>query len=991
MNQLVIFTAVPSVAVLCLCLLALFSGRRHSSGLFFVFLCLNTLILSLLYVYLADLDFEYDNPYIFAGLAAGWALFPAVLLNFSIRTAFDNKTSAGIISRIIYLPAVFFVYRGLEYREPSHVIYDHLLGWTAGPQLNEIWFWAYSGYFALYCATAALLLFLFVKKASSGYWRASSVVMAAGVLPVIGYVIAADLLFFDLLDNYTAMTAMLALFAWLVSVWFVVLRSPKEEASSVFSLEHLLEGVLGNMSDLLLVVDNDGRIVRANKSLLDMLGYEDSDMAGREVGDFVVEGGLLLRTLADVRHGFSRGCDLNMHFRHTDGQGIPVKMSSSLFYDGAGKSCGILMFGKPDLLVTPGKEINIGDPGPVAHAPEEAEICGPDMKAAVSEEIKLEEIKAEETKAEETKAEEIKPEEIKPEEIKPEEIKPEEIKPEEIKPEEIKPEEGGDGFRNLVDHALVGIFITINGRMIYANKKMAEIFGYAQDEISSSIHILELVDEVDRKGVADRIDKVIRTGRKSPYFTFRGRQKGGDIIDIEAQGLMGEFNGEQVFIGSLYEITERKMLEEAMRHEALHDPLTSLPNRILFCDRLNMAISKAEREKARVAVMFLDLDRFKNVNDTFGHNVGDMLLQSAAGVLNGCLRDSDSVARLGGDEFTALLSPVHNEEDIVKVARKILSSVNQRWIIAGHKLNITTSVGISVYPDDGMDAETLIRKADTAMYSAKAHGGNNIRLYSPFMDSGSAEQLRLESDLCVALDKNEFFLHYQPLFGLNSKKVEGAEVFVRWNHPELGVLLSEGFIPVAEKTGMIIAIGEWALNMSCRQVKKWHDRGYSSLDLAIHVSGVQLKEADFVDMVERTIEKTSFNPKRLKLEITENVALQNLDAITPKLVRLSTLGVQFAIDDFGMGYSSLHYLKRLPIKTVKIDKVFTRNLTKSDEDASIITAVIAMAKSLDLDTIAEGVETREQAALLRKCRCDSMQGQMYSRPLSPEAFEMFIG
>jgi diguanylate cyclase (GGDEF)-like protein len=432
------------------------------------------------------------------------------------------------------------------------------------------------------------------------------------------------------------------------------------------------------------------------------------------------------------------------------------------------------------------------------------------------------------------------------------------------------------------------------------------------------------------------------------------------------------------------------MMEEAMRHAALHDPLTSLPNRVLFSDRVDMAISKAGREKAMAAVMFLDLDRFKNVNDAFGHNVGDMLLQSAAGVLRGCLRDSDSVARLGGDEFTILLSSINHQEDAIKVARKILSAVNQKWNLAGHNLHLTTSVGISLYPDDGVDSETLIRKADTAMYSAKAHGGNTMRLYAPFMDAGNAEQMRIENDLRMALDKEELFILYQPQFDMLTRRISGVEALLRWNHPKLGIILPDDFIPIAEKTGLIVRIGEWVLKTSCVQAGKWHDKGYSLLHLAVNVSGIQLKENDFADMVEGVLKQTSFESSRLKLEITESVALQNLEAIVPKLTRLTDLGVQFAIDDFGMGYSSLNYLKRLPIQTIKIDRSFMRDLAKGEEDASIVTAIIAMAKSLKLDTVAEGVETSEQMVFLNKCHCDKMQGFLYSQPLYPGAFESLL-
>jgi len=428
-------------------------------------------------------------------------------------------------------------------------------------------------------------------------------------------------------------------------------------------------------------------------------------------------------------------------------------------------------------------------------------------------------------------------------------------------------------------------------------------------------------------------------------------------------------------------------MEEAMRHEAYHDSLTSLPNRILFNDRLVTAIAKANRDKIMIAVMFLDLDRFKNVNDTLGHTVGDMLLQSIAGLLRDCLRESDTVSRLGGDEYTILLSHINEEADALNVAQKILSAVNQKWVLDGHRLHLTTSIGISFYPNDGNDAETLIRKADTAMYHVKAMGGNAFRVYDLSLDEGSTEQERLESDLCVALENDELEICYQPQVDILSKRVSGVEALLRWNHPELGQLQPKQFIHLAEKTGLIVPIGEWVLRMACHQAKAWENNGFPSLHIAVNVSAVQLQQHDFVDVVESVLNKTSFAPELLKLEITESVALQNLDTIVHKLTKLTDMGVRFAIDDFGMGYSSLNYLKRLPIQTIKIDRSFMNDLTRIEEDASIVTAVIAMAKSLNFDTIAEGVETQEQMNFLNNCRCDKMQGFLFSHPLPAKEVE----
>jgi diguanylate cyclase (GGDEF)-like protein/PAS domain S-box-containing protein len=862
----------------------------------------------------------------------------------------------------LYAPVIPFLYRGLERKATSPGIDGRLLGWTYGQTQNEWWTWAFMAFFCLYClASAAALLDRETRIAGQRSMRSSLV--AAGAFPVAGYVLFLS----GLAGSYSVSGAALMLALWFFSIWTLISATGKYEIYQ-FSPSHIFEDVFNGIDDLVLVTDKNGKVLRANRRLLDMLGYADEgEVDSRDISNLVVEAEFILKTFIMMRHGFAGGGDVCVHLRSKRGVLFPVKMRSLTFGDGKVKLRGTLLIGRPEAA---GFEAPAGGASEaVAGAEEVSAFIEPAAEAGKDEAVVAVSVQTDPGPAYMTEGPRL---------------------PKDMLSEGKAGDADDYGFRNLVEEALVGIFMTLNGKLIYANRKMAEIFGYGQDEIVGAMNVLDLVLDDDRKGVAEKIEKVIRTGKKSVHFSFQGIKKDGSMVDIEAQGSLGEFYGEKVFFGSLHEITERRMLEEAMRHEALHDALTSLPNRILFSDRLDVAIAKADREKNKVAVMFLDLDRFKSINDTFGHSVGDMLLQSAAGVLSGCLRESDSVARLGGDEFTALLGSIHSEEDAMVVARKILSAVNQKWVLAGHRLYITTSVGISIYPDDGRDSETLIRKADTAMYSAKSHGGNNVRFYSPFMDAGSAEQMMIENDLRVALDRDELFMHYQPFFNMAEKKISGVEALMRWNHPERGVIMPGIFIPIAEKTGLIVQIGEWALNTACIQVKKWHDRGYPALHLALNVSGIQLKDPDFVDMVQNTLSRISFDPAMLKIEITENTALQNLEEIAPKLIRLSDLGVQFVVDDFGMGYSSLHYLKRLPIRTVKIDKSFTRNLTNSEEDASIITAVIAMAKSLQLDTIAEGVETKEQAAFLSKCHCDSMQGYIYSRPLSPEAFEMFI-
>ncbi|HTZ17909.1 MAG TPA: EAL domain-containing protein [Dissulfurispiraceae bacterium] len=548
----------------------------------------------------------------------------------------------------------------------------------------------------------------------------------------------------------------------------------------------------------------------------------------------------------------------------------------------------------------------------------------------------------------------------------------------------------GTAFRDLVEKSLVGIFVVRDGKFIYVNPKMAEIFDYDSNIMAEIVTVLDIVTEADRKMFSENLSKLACEDGKSLQFTFSGQQKGGNIIDVEAYVACMNFNGGKAVIGSLHEITERMLMEEAMRHQAYHDPLTSLPNRILFNVRLAAAIKKAQMNRTKIAVLFLDLDRFKIINDTRGHNTGDMVLQSIAGLLRGCLRESDTVARMGGDEYTIMLSQVNQDEDAILVAQKILAAVNQKWMLDGHRISLTTSIGISIYPDDGWDAETLIRKADTAMYHVKGLGGNAIRLYDPSLDACGVELRQLENDLRTALENGELNIHYQPQVDLASWIVTGVEALIRWNHPERGLLYPKQFMPLAEKAGLIVPIGEWVLRMACIEVKRWQNKGFGPLQLSVNVSAVQLLQHDFAEMVDKVLRKTMFSPKLLNLEIAEGVALQNLDAILPNLMKLTNMGVQFVIDDFGMGYSSLNFLKRLPVQSVKIDKGLMKEFAGGAADASIITALIALAKSLNLETSAEGVETQAQVSFLRKSCCDKMQGFLFSHPLPPSEMEKLL-
>jgi diguanylate cyclase (GGDEF)-like protein len=383
--------------------------------------------------------------------------------------------------------------------------------------------------------------------------------------------------------------------------------------------------------------------------------------------------------------------------------------------------------------------------------------------------------------------------------------------------------------------------------------------------------------------------------------------------------------------------------------------------------------------------MFLDLDQFKLVNDTLGHTVGDRLLQVMAARLVTCVRADDTVARMGGDEFTILLADLHDRRGAASVAQKVLEAVRHPAIVDEHELYVTTSVGIAMFPDDGEDAETLLKNADRAMYRAKELGRDNFQYSTPAAFEIADGRLAMERRLRRALEREEFVLHYQPMVEIASGRLAGAEALVRWNHPDSGMIQPEDFIPIAEETQLIVPIGAWVLRTACKQMKAWHDSGHPWLRVAVNLSPRQFQDRELVSMVEQVLAETHFPPTLLDLEITESTAMQNAELSLSILNRLKEMGIRISIDDFGTGYSSLSYLKRFPIDTVKIDQDFVRDLTS--DDAAIISAVISMARALNLRVIAEGVETEEQLAFLRREQCSEMQGFLYSEPLTSAEFE----
>ena len=474
----------------------------------------------------------------------------------------------------------------------------------------------------------------------------------------------------------------------------------------------------------------------------------------------------------------------------------------------------------------------------------------------------------------------------------------------------------------------------------------------------------------------------------------------GEVSSFEAS-LMGKFfyitlspiieeNKVVEVVGSAIDITEHKEAEQKIRFMAYYDSLTSLPNRILFKERLNASIAHAQRNKSIIAVMFLDLDQFKIINDTLGHAVGDRLLQEVGKRLEGCVNEGDTVSRMGGDEFILLFPYIENEKDIEKLAQKVLQILKQPFFIEDHELYITTSIGICIYPLDGIDMDTLIKNADMAMYRAKDLGRNNYQFFTTAMNKKVFERLEMERSIRKALEKDEFMLFYQPKVDLKTGKISGAEALIRWIHPKLGFIPPSEFIPIAEESGLIVPIGEWVLKTACKQSKVWMDAGYKDLSIAVNISAKQFQQEAFIDKVVTIIKETEVNPSLLELEITENSIMQDTNKNIITLNKLKAMGLTISIDDFGTGFSSLSYIMKFAADILKIDKSFISNLAVSSTNTAITVAIINMAHSLNLKVIAEGVETEEQLEFLKEQNCNEMQGYLFSKPIKAEEFEMLL-
>ncbi len=501
----------------------------------------------------------------------------------------------------------------------------------------------------------------------------------------------------------------------------------------------------------------------------------------------------------------------------------------------------------------------------------------------------------------------------------------------------------------------------------------------------------DLVLPQDLPAVKEAFDQTVRGGADL-NIKYRIRHQGGDFRWVHDQGrAMKDASGRVTHVdGVIFDITERTKEKERFNQLVYFDSLTNLPNRELFIDRLNQAIAQARRKKEVGAVVALDLDHFKRINDTLGHVLGDQLIRAVAVKLLKTVYESDTVSRLSGGSFIILLQHVEKPQDVEKVAHKILAAFRAPFLIDRQELFTTCSLGITVFPADGETSEALIKNADAAMHLAKERGKDRYQLYSSAIANTSFERLVLENSLRRALDRNEFRLYYQPQLDIRSGEVVGVEALIRWQHPDLGFIPPMEFISIAEETGLIHSIGEWVLKTACEQKKIWDRQGFTSLKMSVNLSAQQFHYANLVELVSNVLTQADLDPKGLDLELTESTIMTHLEETTETLRKLKDLGVHISIDDFGTGYSSLMYLKTFPIDTIKIDKSFVHDITTDQDDRAITQAIISMAHSLELDVVAEGVENSDQLEFLKSQGCDIIQGYLFSKPIPAEQIAPLI-
>lgn len=530
---------------------------------------------------------------------------------------------------------------------------------------------------------------------------------------------------------------------------------------------------------------------------------------------------------------------------------------------------------------------------------------------------------------------------------------------------------------------------------LWWNEGFQKLFGYSGDEIGTDLRSwTERLHPDDRERVTSSVHSHIESGQHNWTDEYRFRRKDGSYAFVVDRGYVvhGHENKPVRMLGSMMDVTERKSLEAQLTHQALHDPLTKIANRALFRDRVEHALARLTRNHVSIAVLFLDLDNFKSINDSLGHAAGDKLLVHVAERLQDCLRNSDTAARLGGDEFAVLIESVTHEDESVNIANRILDVFCEPFSIEGNEVYVGTSIGIAAGSAETAGSEELLRNADLAMYLAKGRGKGKYVVFESKMHEALMERIELEADLRRGIDEREFVLHYQPIFDLRSKRILGMEALIRWQHPRFGLIPPMKFIPLAEETNLIVPLGEWILGEACRQVQEWRGEtdAAAHISVTVNISIRQFMQKELADIVSKALEESGLPPRSLILEITESFMLQDTEATIRKLHELKKLGIRLAIDDFGTGYSSLSYLQRFPIDILKIDKSFIDKLGQGSEGNAVARAIIMMGDSLNLKTIAEGIEHPDQITVLQYLGCEAGQGYHFAKPLTKEEMDAFL-
>ena len=542
-------------------------------------------------------------------------------------------------------------------------------------------------------------------------------------------------------------------------------------------------------------------------------------------------------------------------------------------------------------------------------------------------------------------------------------------------------------YRAIFEDAVVGIFRTTpDGRLVDVNRAFARMHGYdSAAELLPDVATMTrqiFVDAEQMKAWAEVLDSDGVISGAEVKICRRDRTHKWGLLNIRG---VRNTDGDMVFYeGTIEDVTDRKLAQEQVHFLAYYDVLTELPNRALLRARLDKALADARRRTDKVALLFLDLDRFKIINDSLGHSFGDLLLQQVEARLKSVTREEDTVARVGGDEFVIVLTCAENAKEVALAAERVVNSVTGEFVVHGHSLSITCSLGISMFPEHGTDSEALIKNADAAMYCAKENGCDNYRFFTDDISSRVVERLTLENGLRLALDREEFFLVYQPQVSIANEEITGVEALLRWQHPELGLVSPDKFIRITENTGLIIGIGEWVLRTACSQARKWQEEGLLAVPMAVNVSAVQFRQEGFPALIRSVLLETGLQPQFLELELTESLLLSNADVMFAVLHELKDMGLKLALDDFGTGYSSLSYLRQFPVSKLKIDQSFIRDIAVNPDDAAITGAIISMARDLNLKVIAEGVENEAQLSFLRAHQCGEFQGYFFSQPLTVE-------